>query len=70
MEALEPIPTKGLTLNDMDDLIARTYKVMSNKYDEFQASLKKKLDQGQPPCCKNSQWNKEFPFKLPAFNSD
>lgn len=53
MEALEPIPTKGLTLNDLDDLVAKVYKLMSEKYDEFRVTLKEKRDLGQLPCCKN-----------------
>ncbi|KAK7580703.1 hypothetical protein V9T40_001332 [Parthenolecanium corni] len=46
MEALEPIPTKGLTLNDLDDLVAKVYKLMSEKYDEFRVTLKEKRDLG------------------------
>lgn len=53
MQALEPIPTQGLSLNDMDDLIAEVYKLMSNKFDEFRVMLKEKHEQGQLPCCKN-----------------
>lgn len=53
MEALEPIPTEGLTLNEMDDLMAKAYKLMSNKYDEVRIMLKEKHSLGQLPCCKN-----------------
>lgn len=53
MEALEPIPTKGLTLDDMDDLMDRVYKVMSAKNDEFRAMLKEQNKQGKLPFCRN-----------------
>lgn len=57
MEALEPIPTEGLTLNEMDDLMAKAYKLMSNKYDEVRIMLKEKHSLGQLPCCKNLPWD-------------
>lgn len=53
MEALEPIPTKGLTLDDMDDLMNKVYEVMSAKNDEFRAMLKEENKLGNLPCCRN-----------------
>lgn len=53
MEALEPIPTKGLTLNDIDTLIEKVYNLMSAKNDEFRRMLKMEQQHGKLPCCKN-----------------
>ena len=53
MEVLEPISTKGLTLDDMDDLMARVYKIMSDKNDELRAEMKKLKEMGQLPDCRN-----------------
>ncbi|XP_065202398.1 1-acyl-sn-glycerol-3-phosphate acyltransferase beta-like isoform X1 [Planococcus citri] len=53
VEALEPIPTKGLTLDDIDTLIEKVYNLMSAKNDEFRAMLKKQREQGKLPCCRN-----------------
>ncbi len=53
MEALEPIPTKGLTLKDTDDLMAKVYKIMSDKNDELRTMLRSEYKQGKLPFCKN-----------------
>lgn len=38
---MDPISTEGLTLNDLDDLIAKTYAIMSEKYEELKDEIKK-----------------------------
>jgi site-specific DNA-adenine methylase len=53
MEVLEPIPTKGLTLKDMDDLMTRVYQVMADKNDELRARMKQLKESGQLPDCRN-----------------
>ena len=53
MEVLDPIPTEGLTFDDMDDLISKVYKIMSNKNDELRAEFKKLKDAGLLTHCKN-----------------
>lgn len=40
MEVLEPIQTKGLTVNDLDNLIEKTYSIMSTKNDELRKEIK------------------------------
>lgn len=53
LEALDPIPTKGLTLDDIDDLIEKVYNLMQAKNNEFREMLRNKAKRGELPCCKN-----------------
>ena len=53
MEVLEPISTQGLTLQDMDDLIAKVYVLMSNKNDQLRDHFKKLKELNQLPDCYN-----------------
>lgn len=53
MEALEPIPTTGLTLEDLNPLIEKVYTLMSAKNDEFRRMLKEQKENGKLPCCRN-----------------
>lgn len=38
--ALPPIETKGLKIEDMDDLMARTHAIMSKTFDESSIEVK------------------------------
>lgn len=51
MEALQPIPTRGLTLEDLDDLMAMVYYIMQQKNDELRAEIKKKKALGELHDC-------------------
>jgi 1-acyl-sn-glycerol-3-phosphate acyltransferase len=39
LEVLEPIPTKGLTLDDMEGLIAKVHQIMQSAYDRSHTDL-------------------------------
>lgn len=51
MEALQPISTRGLTLEDLDDLMAMVYYIMQKKNDELRAEIKKKKALGELHDC-------------------
>lgn len=48
IQCLEPVPTKGLTMKDLPDLIERVSSVMARTYRELSVEVKASLPQDYP----------------------
>jgi hypothetical protein len=54
MQVLEPIPTKGMTLDDLDSLIEKTHNLMADTYSQLMKEVAqyKSLNQCKLTSCK------------------
>ena len=57
IQCLEPVPTEGLTVDDLPELIERVHKVMRHTYKELLMEVKASL----PP---------DYPITLPEVKTD
>lgn len=47
MDVLEPIPTKGLTVNDLDDLMKKSYNLMSARNEQLRNEIDQRFNKKQ-----------------------